>query len=166
MPFPNGTSSSSDLPTVPLWIAGKSHGAETSSTFPIISAATSKTVHHAVSASTSQANLACDSAAEALIKWRRTSPTHRRKLLLKVADIYDRRIDEIANYQIAETCCPPQFAFWNTMMAARYTREIATATGEIRGIVPQRDTDDDGTEADGLTIVTTEPIGTVLVIPP
>ena len=167
MPFLNGTSSSSDLATVPIWINGKSQGPESSSsTFPIISAATSKTVHNAVSASSSQAVAACDSAAEAFKTWRRTSPTHRRKVLLKVADVYERRVDEIADYQVAETSCPLQFAKWNTLIAAKYIREIAAATSEIRGLVPQRDTGDDGEEEDGLTIITTEPIGSVLIIPP
>jgi acyl-CoA reductase-like NAD-dependent aldehyde dehydrogenase len=53
-------------------------------------------------------------------------------------------------------------------MAAVYVREIAAATSQMRGMVPQRDTATDGSgkEVDGLTVVLEQPVGVVLVIPP
>ena len=174
MPFldatTNGDTASNPLPTVPLWIAGKAHNADSStskqSIQPIISAASNKHIHNFVSATPAQATLACDSAATTLQAWRQTTPAHRRNILLKVADEYERRLNEIAEMQTAETSCPLEFAKWNIAVAAKYIREIAAATAEIRGVVPQRDSDESGVGKEGLTIVNMEPVGVVMVIPP
>lgn len=47
-----------------------------------------------------------------------------------------------------------------------YVREIAAATSELRGTVPQRREGRDGEEIGGLTVVVRESVGVVLVIPP
>lgn len=152
--------------TVPLWINGKPYAPSDISTFPIVSSQTGDTVHNAVSASSVEAELACDAAAAAFKSWRNTTFLHRRKILFKAAEVYARRVDEIAAYQTSETSCHSQFAKWNIMKSIEYIQEIAASTVEVRGTICQRDTQQDGTEQEGLTLLVTEPVGTVLIIPP
>ena len=152
--------------TVPLWINGKSHSPAHATTFPLLSSATGDTVHHAISATVEDANLVSEASHEAFKSWRKTTYVHRRQVLYKVAEVYRRRADEIAAYQVAETSCPPPFAKWNIIKAIEYMEEIASSTTEVRGTIAQRPSNPDGTEVEGLTLVVTEPVGPVLIIPP
>lgn len=163
MPFLNGTDTEK---TVPLWIGGKALHSESSLSFPIISSSTGATVHNAVSAGIEEANLACETSAEAFKSWRKTTPTHRRRILYKAAEIYQRRADEIAGHMVAETNCHPFFAKFNMTTSVEYIQEIAASSTELRGMIPQRMTDPNGNESEGLTLAITEPVGTVLIIPP
>ncbi|KAF2736723.1 NAD-dependent aldehyde dehydrogenase [Polyplosphaeria fusca] len=165
MPF-STTQSPDKLPVVPLWINGQEHPFEEASLFPVTSSVQNKTVHHAVSASPETATLAVESASAAFAAWGKTSPTHRRSLLLKAADILEQKTKEIAGWQVAETSCPQEFAGFNVKAGTMYVREIAAATSEIRGTVPQRLTGPGGEEEGGLTVVVREPCGVVLIIPP
>jgi len=167
MVFINHDQSADGLPVVPLWINGAAHkSSPTDSLFPITSSIQGKPIHNAVSATPSTAVLACDAAAAAFTSWRKTSPSHRRALLLKAADVIDAKAKEIAGWQVAETSCPQQFADVNAKMGATYMREIAAATSELRGTVPQKGEGVDGEELGGLNIVIREPIGVVMIIPP
>lgn len=87
-------------------------------------------------------------------------------MLLKAADVVESKILEIIQAQISETSCPKEFAAINLKGGVTNIREIAPATSELRGTVPQRSTMPDGEEIEGLTIVVREPIGVVLIIPP
>ena len=160
--------SSGPVATVPFWINGKACELnEAAKTFPIVSAQSEELVHLAASASSEEAYQACESAGEALKKWRCTSAVHRRNILNEAATVWERRADEIAQVASAETSCLISFAKWGVLEAAKYMREIAAATTEIRGVIPQRTTHHHtGMEEEGLTLVTTEPIGAILVIPP
>jgi hypothetical protein len=155
------------LPVVPLWINGAAHETSpTDSLFPVTSSLQDKAIHNAVSATPSSAALACDAAAAAFTSWRKTAPSHRRKLLLKAADIVESKAEEIAGWQVAETSCPQPFADSNVKMGATWMREVAAATSELRGVVTQRGEDVGGDELGGLNIVVREPIGVVMIIPP
>lgn len=162
--------STSHLPTVPLWINGVHHQSQYVTSperlFPVVSAKTRTIIHFAVSATPLEAVIAADAASSAFIEWRRTSPTYRRNIILKAAEIYETRAEEIASCMVAETSCPKPFASFNVSSAAKQLREIAAASAEIRGTVTQRDTDAYGLEEAGLTVVLKQPIGPVLVIPP
>ncbi|KAF1354209.1 ALDH-like protein [Lizonia empirigonia] len=68
--------------------------------------------------------------------------------------------------QIDETSCAKEFAAINVKGGAANMREIAAATSELRGTVPQRSTKSSGEESGGLTVVVREPVGVVLIIPP
>ncbi|KAF2713207.1 aldehyde dehydrogenase [Pleomassaria siparia CBS 279.74] len=155
------------LQVVPLWISGSAQTITSPSTlFPVTSSIKDTAIHHAVSCDPPTATLAVDAAATAFKTWRLTAPTHRRSLLLKAADILERRAEQIMAAQVAETSCPRPFAQFNVESGVTYIREIAAATSELRGTVPQRATGPDGKELGGLTVVVREPIGVVLVIPP
>lgn len=156
-----------DLPVVPLWINGGAYPSSSKdSLFPVISSIQDKPLHYAVSATPAAATAAVDSAAAAFTSWRKTGPSHRRALLLKAADVLDSKAKEIAASQLAETSCPEQFATVNSKLGPLYVREMAAATSELRGTVPQRATGPDGNELGGLTVVVREPVGVVLIIPP
>jgi acyl-CoA reductase-like NAD-dependent aldehyde dehydrogenase len=168
MPFINDPSAQDGLPIVPLWINGAAHSIKDHALFPVTSSVLNKPIHHAVSATPTTATLACDSAAAAFTTWRDTTPTHRRTLLLKAADIIAAREGDITGAQMAETSCPAEFANFNVKVGAGVVREIAAATSELRGTVPQQATKADGSgeAVGGLTVVVREPIGVVLIIPP
>jgi acyl-CoA reductase-like NAD-dependent aldehyde dehydrogenase len=159
--------SSQDLPIIPLWIDGSAISTNTgTSLFPVTNAKEGKVLHNAVSATPQSAVLACESASIAFRAWRKTSVAHRRALLLKAADVVERRAQEIISAQISETSCPRQFAGMNIKGGLANMREIAAATTQMRGVLPQRSTRPDGEEVAGLTMVVQEPVGVVLVIPP
>lgn len=151
---------------VPLWINGKAYVPEKSNLFPIISSDSGEKVHHAISAGVQEANLACDTASKAFRTWRNTTQSYRRGILFKAAEIYGRKIDEITKHQVAETSCAEYFGRWNVMMSMDYIREIASSSTEVRGTICQRNTTQDGSAEEGLTLVVTEPVGVVLIIPP
>jgi acyl-CoA reductase-like NAD-dependent aldehyde dehydrogenase len=55
----------------------------------------------------------------------------RRKLLIKVAEIYERRIEEITQYQVEETSCPEAFARFNVVVLCQQVSEFAGAITEV-----------------------------------
>lgn len=153
------------LPVIPLYINGAPQTVE-NTTFPVVNAMSDTTIHHAMSATTSSATSACDAASYAFKSWRKTTPTYRRMLLLKTADVVESKAQEIMQAQIDETSCPREFAAVNIKGGVANMKEIAAATSELRGTVSQRSTRPDGEEVEGMTIVIREPLGVVLVIPP
>ena len=156
-----------DLSIVPLWIGG-SEVSITADTifFPVTNAKEDKVLHNAVSATQRCAVAACEAASLAFRTWRKTSVAHRRALLFKAADTVERRAQEIMGAQISETSCPKEFAGMNIKGGLANMREVAAATSQLRGALPQRSTRPDGEEVAGLTIVVRESVGVVLVIPP
>lgn len=155
------------LPMIGAYINGLPQPLQPSDdSFPVINAVSDTIVHHAVSANSTSAIAACDAASLAFQTWRKTTPTHRRSLLLKAADAVESKIQEIMQAQVIETSCPQEFAAINVQGGVANMREIAAATSELRGTIPQRSTKPDGVEVEGLTVVVREPVGVVLVIPP
>ncbi|KAF2622321.1 aldehyde dehydrogenase [Macroventuria anomochaeta] len=156
------------LPVVPIYMNGspQSFDSATTTLFPVINAVSDTIIHYAVSAAPSSAIAACDAASDAFQTWRRTTPTYRRTLLVRAADVVETKMQKIMQAQISETSCPNEFAAINVKGGVANMREIAAATSELRGTVPQRSTQPDGEEVEGLTIVIREPVGVVLVIPP
>ena len=165
MVFIDDPKSPDGLPVVPLHISGAARPIDKEELFPVISSIQDKPIHYAVSASSASASAACDAAAKAFTSWKKTSPTYRRGLLLKAAEVLQRRAEDIKEAQMVETSCPKEFAQFNIHTAIVYVKEIAVATSEIRGTVPQRTTGPDGNELEGLTVVVREPVGVVLIIP-
>lgn len=167
MPFVQHDQAPNGLPVVPLWINGAAHpSSDKDSLFPVVSSVQDKPIHYAVSATPATAVAAVEAASTAFTSWRKTAPSHRRKLLLKASEILQSKAKEIAASQVAETSCPQQFADVNIKLGPVYVEEIAAATSELRGTVPQRSEGADGNELGGLTVVVREPVGVVLIIPP
>lgn len=167
MVFNNGSKADDGLLIVPIYINGLSLPIDSLTTlFPVINAVSDSTIHHAVSATFLSAIAACDAASLSFNSWRKSTASHRRGILLKAAEVVESKMQEIMQAQIDETSCAKEFAAINVTGGAANMREIAAATSELRGTVPQRSTKSSGEESSGLTVVVREPVGVVLIIPP
>ena len=166
MPFITHPQAPDGLPAVPLCINGAAHPvSEDDILFPVVSSVQNKPIHYAVSATPKTAVLAVESAAAALVHWRRTTASHRRGIIMKAADVLESKAKEVMQAQMAETSCPEAFAQFNIGSTA-WIREIAAATSELRGVVAQNSASSSGEDVGGMTVVIREPIGVVLIIPP
>ncbi|KAH7115927.1 Aldehyde/histidinol dehydrogenase [Dendryphion nanum] len=146
---------------VPLWINGKSFATEqTTTTFPVIQASTSKTVHHAQSASVSQAIEAAESAKAAFQSWKKAAHTTRRDLILRVAEHFETNAQAFISHQVDETSCNEAWARQNLDLATRYLKEIAACISSVTGVIPQIE------KPNTMGFVFKEPVGPVLCIAP
>ena len=145
---------------VPIWINGKAAPLEPSRIMEVRSSKQGRVVHYAQGANASDANAAAAAAQAAFPSWRQSSHEVRRNLLLKVAEIYEQRADELVQYQTDETSCTESYARFNIKLACRLLREFAASvTTALKGDIPP-------IAADGLGLVFKEPVGPVLIIPP
>lgn len=144
---------------VPLWIDGKARPLDSSNYIEVFSSAQKKVVHLAQGATEAEARQAADVAYASFLKWKHTQPEHRRDLLLKVADLYETRANEIVHWQVVETSCSEVFAHFNIKLAVRIIREFAASLSTVLvGDIPP--------VQDGYGFVFKEPVGPVLLIPP
>ena len=80
---------------------------------------------------------------------------------MKVADILESRVNELARYQIEETSCSEPWAPFNVILAAKAVREIAASiTIACTGEMPPPET------ASAFCLVYKQAIGPVLSIAP
>jgi acyl-CoA reductase-like NAD-dependent aldehyde dehydrogenase len=144
---------------VPVWINGKHTGLKPENYIEVFSSAQGKVVHLAQGITESEARQAADTAWTSFLQWKRTKPEYRRDLLLRVADLYESRAEEIAHWQVEETSCSKEFAHFNIKLAVGLIREFASAlTTVFVGEIPPIQ--------DGYGFVFKEPIGPILLIPP
>ena len=123
---------------VPLWIAGKQIQTET--TFPVTSPTTTEHLWTSSSVSVPLALEALDAAQTAFKTWRHATPATIRKILLKAADIFETRQDELAGYMKAETGALANFAGFNTTQAIEVLRDVAGRSAHILGEIPKTST--------------------------
>ncbi|KAF2201003.1 aldehyde dehydrogenase [Delitschia confertaspora ATCC 74209] len=144
--------------TVPLLINGKE--VITTSTFPVISPSSHKQIWLSSSASLSDASNAATAAQAAFPSWSKTKPAARRNILLKAADILEKRAEECADYMMQETGATDKWAGFNIPLSAELIRDVAGRVSAIGGSIPI--CDQEGTSA----LVVKEPWGVVLAIAP
>lgn len=114
----------------------------------------------APAASTADAVMAVEAAAEAFKTWSQTGPTERRLLLLKAADALEAKTPKFIEAVGAETGGTAMWAGFNVMLAAGMLREAAALTTQIAGeVIPS---DVPGSLAMGVR----QPAGVVLGIAP
>ncbi len=114
----------------------------------------------APAATTTDAVLAVEAAAEAFKTWSDTGPTERRLLLLKAADALEARTPDFIAAMAAETGATVLWAGFNVHLAAGMLREAAALTTQIAGeVIPS---DVPGSLAMGVR----QPAGVVLGIAP
>jgi acyl-CoA reductase-like NAD-dependent aldehyde dehydrogenase len=148
-------------PIVPIWIDGKATPVDSSHLLSVYSAAQKTNVYTAQSATPELARTAADSAWTAFLSWKNTSYTQRRDLLLRTADIYEHRSENLIKFQVDETSCSEAYAKFNIRLACKCLREIASdisvaCTGELPP-----------SESQGsIVTVNQEPVGAVLAIAP
>jgi len=154
---------------VPLLINGKPLPIDESRVKPVTSSMTDKTVHYYASTDLKACDEACEAAWTAFSGttldtgrsgWKRASANTRRDIIIKAADLFEARQDELVKAQIEETSCQQGWAVNNIKTTVGYLREIASCVSNIRGEIPTID------KPDTFAFVFKEPVGPVLVIPP
>lgn len=155
----NGHAANGSSYTVPLLIDGKDVVTET--TFDVISPSSHKLLWHASSASKKDALGAVAAAAKALPSWAKTKPTQRRDILLRAADILEKRGEECGDYMMQETGALQQFAGgFNVPVAVEQIRDCAGRITSVMGAIPT--CAQEGTSA----LIVKEPYGVILGIAP
>ncbi|ANZ41262.1 salicylaldehyde dehydrogenase [Lentzea guizhouensis] len=117
---------------------------------------------HAVVAAASPADVtrAVDAAQEAFARWSATSPSQRRAILLRAADLLEARTPEVVRLMAAEVGGVAGWAGFNVMLAANILRESAAAVTQPVGEVLT-------TETEGqLSLAVREPLGVVAAFAP
>jgi salicylaldehyde dehydrogenase len=103
---------------------------------------------------------AADSAAVAFKNWSQTSPTERRRILLKAADALEAKMTEFIQVMANEVGASELWSGFNVMLAANLFREAAGLATQIQGeTIP---TDKPG----ALSMTIRQPAGVVLSIVP
>ncbi|PNS20257.1 Glutarate-semialdehyde dehydrogenase DavD [Sphaceloma murrayae] len=145
--------------TIPLWIDGKE--VTTATTFDVQSPALAKPIWKCHGASAKEANEAVESSQRAFKTWRKTKPQKIRDILLKAADIMERRQAELADYQMQETGAPdPVVNGFMLPTTIEQIRDVAGRAVTVLGAIPQ--TTGEGTGA----FVFKEPYGVNVAIAP
>jgi acyl-CoA reductase-like NAD-dependent aldehyde dehydrogenase len=130
------------------------------STFERVHPLSGDLVTRAAAASTSDALNAVESAAKAFRTWSLTGPSERRAILLKAADIMERRTPELIEAMGSEVGAAPLWAGFNGFLTANLLREAAGIVTQIQGeTIP---TDKPGT----LSMTVRVPAGVVLSMAP
>jgi acyl-CoA reductase-like NAD-dependent aldehyde dehydrogenase len=149
------------LDVVPLWINGKATDFDPNNLIEVNSAAQSKKVYFAQSATVGNATAAVEAAAEAFKTYSQVPYHVRRRLLMKAADVLESKVEELARYQMEETSCPETWGRFNVILAAKAIREIAASiTIAATGEMPPPETNN------SFCLVYKQPIGSVLTIAP
>lgn len=152
-------SSSAPETTVPLWIDGTPLRSPLA-TFPVIQGSTGTTIHHAVSATPTEALHAVTSSKAAFKSWRNATHVTRRELILRVVTYYEAHASQFVSTQMAETSCEEAWAKQNVELAVRYLREIAAVVSSVNGTIPQLE------KPGAMGFVFKEAVGPVLCIAP
>lgn len=147
-----------DVRVVPFFIDGRS--IQSKATFPVVSAVSGSTVHHAQSASVEDAVAAAEASGKAFRDWRRASVVVRRQLILKVAQIFQRDADAFIRLQQLETSAGLAWARNNVSTSVTYLEEIAAQISGVHGVIPENEM------PGALSFVFKEPVGPILCIPP
>lgn len=126
----NGTKPSDP---VPLWIGGKE--VTTSTIFDVISPNDGNKLWSSSSVSSKEAVQAVEAAQTALNTWRKTKPAEIRKILLKAADIFEARQEELSKYMMEETGALAPFTGFNLTVTAENFRDVAGRAANILGAV-------------------------------
>lgn len=144
--------------TVPLFLNGQEQVAE--SQFEIKSPLTGKTLYTCSNASSKDVTTAIDTAAEALKTWRKTTPSRRRDIFLKAAEIMESRREELVNVMMEETGGTPVWSGLNVTNAIEIIKDVAGRISGIEGMLPPT------TDPSVGAMVLKEPYGVVLAISP
>lgn len=147
-----------DAHVVPFIINGDDYYPER--TFDVISPVTGKVAHQCGAATVADAAAAVDAAATAFKTWRKSTPSQRRDIFLKAADLIQQKADELAQIMSEETGAALPWAVFNINTATELIKDIASRISAIEGTFPTlMDPNSSG-------IVLREPYGVVLSVAP
>lgn len=143
-----------------LIIDNKPQAATEGRTFDRLHPLTGEVVTRAAAATVADAIAAVESAAAAFATWSQTGPSERRAIMLKAADIMDRRTPELIEAMGEEVGAAPLWAGFNGFLTSNLLREAAGLATQIQGeTIP---TDKPGT----LSMTVRLPAGVVLSMAP
>jgi acyl-CoA reductase-like NAD-dependent aldehyde dehydrogenase len=144
---------------VPLLINGKE--VTTSTTFPVISPSTSEILWSSSSASKQDALEAASAAEAAFPAWSRSKPNFRRDIMLRAADLFEKRTSECHEYIMKETGAVEAFSTFNTANTLEIFKDISGKIAlALEGEIPICQTE--GTSA----LIVKEAYGVILGIAP
>jgi acyl-CoA reductase-like NAD-dependent aldehyde dehydrogenase len=143
---------------VPFIINGADYRPE--QTFDVFSPATGKLIHQCGAATEVDVAAAVDGASKALPAWRRSTPSQRRDIIMKLADTMDRRREELYGYMMEAVGAPLPWAAFNINTTIDIIKDIAGRVSAISGTVPALADPDMG------AMVIKEPYGVVLAMAP
>ena len=143
-----------------LLIGGERRAAASGRTFERLDPLSGAVASTAPAAGIADANAAAAAAQAALPAWAALSPSGRRALLLKAADVFEARQDDLVAAMAAETGATGDWAAFNTRLAANMLREAASMCTQVQGdVIPSE-------RADCLSLAVRVPAGVVLGIAP
>jgi acyl-CoA reductase-like NAD-dependent aldehyde dehydrogenase len=143
-----------------LIIDNKTQDAADGRTFDRVHPLSGDLVTRGAAATVADALAAVESAAAAFATWSRTGPNERRNILLKAADVMERRTPELIEAMGREVGAAPQWAGFNGFLTTNLLREAAGLATQIQGeTIP---TDKPGT----LSMTVRVPAGVVLSMAP
>jgi acyl-CoA reductase-like NAD-dependent aldehyde dehydrogenase len=129
-------------------------------TFDRLNPMSGEVATRAAAASVKDACAAADAAAAAFPVWSTKTPSERRAVLLKAADLLEQRASEFQATVLAETGGTPGWAGFNAHLAAGMLREAGAMTTQIAGEVIPTD------KPNNLAMAIRQPAGVVLGIAP
>lgn len=144
-----------------LYINGKYVPANSGSTFPVVNPMTGKPIYHCAAANIYDYGAAIESAKYAFEDWSQTSPSKRRLIMLKAADIMESYMKQDAPQILSEEVSATEWMVkLNIFATAGIFRETAGLATHIKGEVVPAD-------RPGTTImVLREALGVVFAISP
>ncbi len=143
-----------------LVIDNVSRAAENGAVYERRSPTTGQVVTRAAAASAADAIAAADSAQAAFVKWSRSAPSERRRVLLKAADILETKTPAIIEAMAKEVGASTLWAGFNVFLAAGLFREAAGLATQIQGETIPTD------KPDTLSMTVRQPVGVILSIVP
>lgn len=144
--------------TVPLLIDGNDVFSE--DLFDVISPSTATTIHKSSNASVSHAQDAIDAAARAFPSWSDTTPGERRAILLKAADLVDKRASEMKESMVKETGSDDAWADINIHLGKECLLDCAGRISAVEGRIAAPADPTRG------ALIVKEPYGVILAITP
>ncbi|KAI0555023.1 Aldehyde/histidinol dehydrogenase [Xylaria curta] len=120
--------------TVPMIIDGKEQ--LTNNTFDVINPSNNLVCHRSIAATPNDSKAAVDAAAKALIEWRQSSPSTRRDILLRAAEIMNGDRKELAEYMMIETGSSNEWTQFNLNNAIDLLKDVAGRISSIEGSAP------------------------------
>ncbi|GAA6756203.1 aldehyde dehydrogenase [Thermus thalpophilus] len=145
---------------VRLFIGGTWREAKTQKRFTRQSPLDNQAVSEVEAAGLEDAQEAVESAQRAFASWAETSPSERRELLWRAAQVLESKKPAFVEAMVAETGATPGWAEFNVHLAAGMLKEAAALTTQITGeVIPS---DRPGT----LAFAIRQPVGVVLSLAP
>ncbi|KAI0423680.1 Aldehyde/histidinol dehydrogenase [Xylaria sp. FL1042] len=117
--------------TVPMIINGKEQ--LTSNTYDVVNPSNNLTCHNSIAATPDDARAAVDAAAKALRKWGQSTPSTRRDILLRAAEVMDSNREELAEYMKVETGSSNEWTQFNLNNAIDLLKDVAGRISSIQG---------------------------------